>query len=412
MVEPIDEEKLLAYYRYIQGRSRTRARVMLRGTAGRAFGVLSRYAMSSPSDVATQKTDVLFLHTSPADPERIERLAGLLGREGVTVRYHLLSSRQMLGKREFIAPGLPVHYLLLPYAAYARYIVRRYRPKVLVTMIDSHPLSPFLRREMQGVGTYVNIAHSPCEATHYFSMSDFDYYIVFGKSSLRELSKNPVRIGSTRVILSGSPFISRDDIPKGDDVDPRKVLFFSTYQPPGDIGRMLEENSRIVIDWARTHPQFRLVIKLHPLEDPGPVRSRTRGLVNVTILDKGTTIVEALSGVSLAIVVWSSAAIEAAMMGKPIVIANRYELYRDFLDFPDYFPPAATTADELSDRVDTVIGQYPRFVKRTKAFLRAHIERDDSIAYTAGCLLRILAGRDIEEAIQIREETGGLAPYY
>lgn len=404
----IDEKKLLAYYVFMQKRSRTGMRRLLHRVITLLSAFIIRVIQHSDGSITPVKTDILFLHTHAGNPHRIKQITDILERQGVLVRHHVLSMKRMFAGKEFCTPGYRIHRLLYPYAAYASYIVKTYRPKMLVTMMDSHPLSSFLRREMSGIGPYVNIAHCPSEPNHYFSMFDFDYYFVFGESSLRELQNNPIRIGSTRAIPAGSPYLSKDSITIPEDFDARSILYFSSQKPPGPLGKMLRENSKIVYDWAREHPEYRLKVKLHPLEDREYTEYLSRNAANVTILEKDIDVIEALQGVAAVIIHWSSASLEAAMMRKPIVIVNRFEIYRNFLDFPLYFPPAAASPEELSKAIDETIERYSQYVQNAERFYKHHIERDDSIGYIAECLSLILNGNEPKGMTPISEKTDTL----
>lgn len=356
-----------------------------------------------------EPVDVLFLHHYPEEPRRLEGLLSRLREAGLSVAHEIFSTREVLARRKMTRPDIPIHRELLWVAAHATYLVRRYTPRVLVTLDNGLIISPFLRRAMAGRGVYVNLSHgvTPVELLH--SMTDFDYYFVFGQSSVERLMRNKIRIGSTRVLLSGSPFTNAADL-RAENMDPerRTVLFFSTSPPPGPAFDYIRRGAQVVLNWARRNPQNRLLVKLHPLEDEAVMRAQTAGMTNVMVLAKDTSLQEALSRASLVVHSISNASLEAAMVGLPSVIVNDTDDPEEYLQLEDYFPSRAKNEVELNERVIEVFANYGRYVEAARRFVRFHIDRGDSVDFIAEQLIALRRGEQLENWIDVDEELSGL----
>lgn len=402
-----EQAVLLAYTRHLvrwEGASAWDWKRLLRGAVKRA--VASAPALYS--EPSFDGTDVLFVHTLADEPERIAALVLQLRAAGLEVRHEVLSRLSVVTGRRLTRPGVPVHRDLRWAAAHATYLVRKYRPRVLVTLENHLLLSPFFREEMRGKGTYVNLSHGVTPSNAWHSMTAFDYYFLFGESSLAHLRKNPVRIGSTRVLLTGSPFINAPEAAPTPDPASRVVVYFSSLAA-NNRSDVFIRGARTVTEWARRRPDFHVRVKLHPLETPETLTSMTRGLANAEVLLKQTSMREALEGASLVIHTSSNAALEAAILGIPSVIVNDTTEPDTYLELERFFLPRAGTVEELDARVEGTLSDYDTYAGAARRFHSFHIARSDSVAFIAEQLIRLSHGEKLEGTIDLPEELSGLA---
>lgn len=358
--------------------------------------------------------DILFLQYAPSIP-MTKGLRELLRKRGFQVRYEALSAKRVFLRRKLCKPDKTFPAALRYYDAVLKFLMRKYSPKLVCSLMDYSILSSLLKQELANRGgKYINIAHGPSNSNHAFSMFDFDYYFLFGKKSLNRLLANPVRIGNTKVVLAGSPFITSEFcLPP--NYEKKNLLFFSQLQDSkfyhSDIDKLIE-NTRIVVQWAQQHPEFHLFIKPHPAENPQLIGKLTQGIHNITIFDKSVSMVESLRNVSLALNMFSSASIEAAVLNRPVVVVSKYDTTNDFFSFKDFFLPRATTVEELHHNIIQTFERYDEFLQKTQEFAKFHLEHTtDSVEFIADCIESIYHGKEDFECIPISEELSGLQPY-
>lgn len=423
LMNQIQQRKLLAYKNYSKSTSITKPDQsspikktnLLRKIVNSLLKTLLVKTNIFYSKPYKNKVDILFLHSYPGGPKRIVKLTDMLQNEGISVQNKIFSPIKSLLRRNISKPIYDLHKDLVLPAACAKYIVEKYQPKVLVTFTNSSLISPFIKKEMHGRGSYVNISH----AVSAFGgpIIDFDYYFLLGKSSMQNMYKKPVRIGNTKAVLAGSPFMDFNEDNNANFINnPKKfknILYFSNYATGTKsyefgLDKIANRNAKIVIEWAQKNSDFKLFVKPHPLEDPSIIRELSKGTVNIKILDKSISFKEALKDVPVVINTWSNASIEAAMFGRPSVILNDSDMLDDYLHLEKFFPLRAKDVDGLTQRISQVINNYEFYVSRAKDFLFFHIDRSNSIEYITECLVRLCKGEKIDKVIPIKEELKGL----
>ena len=363
-----------------------------------------------PLDAAAP-VDVLFLHIHDGQP-RLQGLVAQLAGHGLTVRHERLD----LGDSPRIRPAA---FAVLPElfrtAAQARALVEVHRPTVVVTQTDSLLMSPFLRSQLPGTSCYVNLAHAvvPNEIGH--SMTDFDYFFVFGESSLHHLRRNPIRIGTTKVVLTGSPFVEAGQVAvrRRPPRDTRKVLYASSWLTPA-FRDMQIQCANTVLTWARNRPDVALTIKLHPLEDPGLLRSLVGGAQNVTILDQKTNLFAALEDADLLLHQGSCSSVEAALLGIPSLVIRGDNMpedvaraRREFLEEERFFGPAVFTPADLNAAYARVFNNPDEYVARAERYADHHHVAGGGVERIARDLAALCAGKSLEGE-EFRTELGGL----
>ncbi len=168
------------------------------------------------------------------------------------------------------------------------------------------------------------------------------------------------------------------------------------------------------MDWIKVHPEYNLFIKLHPVEKGDYVRNTVKDIKNVQVLDKKTTIKEALKEVSMVIIPWSAASVEAALVRRPSVVVNHkpydkesddYVVSDKFLYLEDFFPKRATNSTELHDRIQNISNNYDHYLKKCDEFVAYHLAKTtDSTEYIAEIIDKIYNNND--KNIPVTEVSG------
>ena len=405
-------EILLAYDRFIQKtlleESSLQSKIKFAAMKFlRAFlpGLKSFYSQPEPTPC-----DVLFLMGYGA---RLDGLLRAVRAKGFTLYRQPLAAKAVLKQKMLCPPDTSLPRPLYYYDALAKFLVRKYQPKVVCGSLDFSPFASFLRRELQASGgKLINIAHGLTSSGYKCTMFDFDYYFLFGQSSFNYIETNPVRVGSTRAVLTGSPFVTPDfDLPP--NMKKKVVLFFSQIKYERFAVRdALIDNTKIVIDWARAHPEFHLLVKNHPGGDAKSVQSLCQGVPNITVLPKTTSMVDAVKQASLTISTASNATLEAAVLGRPAVIVNKSDLWPNYLSLEDFFLPRATSVEELHQNIQQTFDQYNGFLQKAREFSVFHLTHTTgAVEFMADCIEAISRDEEPFTWIPIEENIEGLQAY-
>jgi len=351
---------------------------------------------------------------------RAEPLWKTLEKKGFRVGHEVLSAKKIFLRRMFCPPDEKFPAELVFDAALAKFLVKKYTPKVVCSFTSS--TATFIRHALHQHtgGRTVFLAHSVLPTRPYTTNFDFDYALLFGKSSLENILANSVRLGSTKAVLTGSPFITPDYVLPPARTK-KNVLFFSTwltsFSGSGVEKELLCQNTQIVIEWARLHPEFHLYIKLHPLEEPDFIGSLVKESQNITVLDKAVSMPDALRNSAIVLHSWSAASLEAALLQRPTVIVNARDLPathllpQNFLSLTDFFL-RARTVEELQQCIVATFAQYDKFLQRCREFVQLHLERTtDSIEFMTRCIEAISRGREDFPLVPVHENLAGLRPY-
>ena len=318
--------------------------------------------------VEREKCDVLVMCAYNQEVVRTKNLRSKLTSQGLEVCYDLYSKKRFIKER---VSSRGINLNLLVEESDVRYLIEKYSPKIIITFSHNSVYSSLLRNYLNDKGgKLINIAHAVIGQTHEFSMFDFDYYFIFGKSSIEGAMRSTLRFGNTNLILSGSIFLP-ENLKYVKSIKNKNILFFSTWLAES-VKDELMNNAKIVVRWAKKHSDYQLFIKLHHHEDPSFISELCKGVKNIVILNKSTSMVDALTNVSIVITSWSNAAIEAAVASKPIVIVNSSNVKDDYLKLEDFFQKRSQHSEKLHEAIKNVLLNYDSYVLRCHEFVRFH----------------------------------------
>jgi glycosyltransferase involved in cell wall biosynthesis len=159
-----------------------------------------------------------------------------------------------------------------------------------------------------------------------------DRFCISGESTRRTLVEQvgyafPDRLvttGQSRFdpLFSPSRHFNRDRFCRAFGVDGRKrivVVGTQTFHIAGNR----EQFARAVLGALRTCPDITVLIKPHVIERPGFYRGLIRELgIDATVLPASTSMQEALFACDLLITFYSTIAVEAMVLGRPVVTVN------------------------------------------------------------------------------------------
>lgn len=184
------------------------------------FGVRAKRRLGS--SIATEPCDFLMLQSAPkviAFQRKKLLIEGLRGRGHSLVETALQAPKTILRKRLLKSPphAVPTRYFGI--AAYAEWLAEHHQPRILLNDRNGSLYAPFLRLALNARGSLlVHLAHATTvESSRRLGMNDYDYYFLFGQSSLEALQARALRFGSSTAVPAGSHMIdSTYDLPPAD----------------------------------------------------------------------------------------------------------------------------------------------------------------------------------------------------
>lgn len=416
----MNKEKIQKYERYFAWQNRMRkssqgkikfSKRVLEPLRYYLYSLITFFIARQPR--THQACDILFLHASEKSmalqirAPLIEELTknGLVVLEDAQQRPSTIVKKRLLTRYKY---NIPFKYLFI--SSYIQFIVETYRAKIIITDRNGSIYSSFLKEAIQPYGKLVHMAH--CVATDNFgrfSLIDYDYYFLYGTSSLDEIMHRQVRFGSTKAVLTGSYFSNKNFNLTADDAS-KNILLFGIYP---DLEK--KENYRLIYDmvkqWAEKNPEYSLYFKPHPRSRSDYWKVASQTIKNIIVLDATEKLTTCLANISITLSIYTNAVIDAALLNRPslmVCIDNMNEL-DDELDLEKFYLPRATTHEQLQTNINTMLNDYPHYVEQAKNFARYHLEyQQDSIEYITHCLLSIANHKEDFPIVEIDEKMDDL----
>ncbi len=287
---------------------------------------------------------------------------------------------------------VPVRYFGL--AAYAAWLVEHYQPRVLLNDRNGSLYTPFLRLALNARGsTLVHLAHaSTLESSQRLCMNDYDYYFLFGQSSLEALQARSIRFGESTAVLSGSHMIDAAfDLPPA-ELQQRTLLILGVG-PDKEKEAGYQQTYRLLRDWCIDNPGYKVLIKAHPRSEVAFWKVVEVSLGNVHVLPSSTTLSGALSQSSIVVNIMSNAVIEAALAHRPVIYVNASDDI-DIFAQERFFGPCITTLKGLQAAVNAIEKNQDLAVAYSTHFAEYHLAHGCAgLSWNIQALTNLLEGR-------------------
>jgi hypothetical protein len=338
------------------------------------FGVRTKGRLAEAG--AAEPCDFLLLQSSPK-VIKLQRKRLLI--EALRTRGHRLietalqEPRVLLRERQLKRPPFPVPTRYFGIAAHAQWLVEHYQPRVLLNDRNGSLYSPFLRLALNArQSVLVHLAHATTgEGSRRLGMNDYDYYFLFGQSSLDALQARELRFGTSTAVLAGSHMIDKAfDLPPADPT--RRVMLVLGVGPDKEKEAGYQRTYALLRDWAARNPDYQMLIKAHPRSQVPFWQEAAGVLDNVSVLPRECSLAQALEQASVVINIMSNAVIEAALARRPII-------HVDASGEPDIFAQEAffgsciDCQDVLQERVDSVQKDFDAALRQGAAFAEYHL---------------------------------------
>ncbi len=325
--------------------------------------------------------DILVWGDYKGQIKRSENLWNKLRKKGYKIEYYSQETsfppkflfKQRLDLNPKIPAAIFINYVL------AKLITTKYNFSILADYHNFEITSVLIKNELKPSQKNIFIPHSIIFNTYKHSTFTFDYYFVFGKSSVENIKKNTSRLGSTKLVEAGSAFIPKNfSLPNCHNY--KNILFFSNWA----IHKYRESNKglQIALNWAKKHQDYNLFIRLHPLENEAYIKKATKNIPNVIIQNKSLSLKASLLNISICLTTISTATVEAAILNRPSLVVldvifdpNSDNILKadSYLQLEKFFPKRAGNADDLHKRILQISNNYDFYVQKCKEYANFHI---------------------------------------
>jgi hypothetical protein len=372
-----------------------------------AYGLAAKLRLAISLD--SSPCDFLLLQSSPRVILLQRKKAFMMA---LQARGHSLSETALPEMHDLIAGRMlrrPLQHVPLryfPYAAHAMWLVEKYRPRILLNDRNGSLYSPFLRLALNSQRSLiVHLAHSTTvEASRRLGMNDYDYYFLFGRSSLEALQARKLRYGTSTAVLAGSHMID-DSYALPPPAPGLKTVLVLGLGPDKEKVSGYQATYQLLRDWAERHPEYRMLIKKHPRSYMEFWETAEHQLGNVHVLPRASTLAEALGQASIVVNIVSNAVIEATLAQRPILFVNCGN-DSDILSQARFFGGKISTMEMLEHGMDALQQNYLDSCRRSADFAEYHLAFGiQGMRQTIDDLERLLAGDAPQACTEVVENT-------
>lgn len=305
----------------------------------------------------------------------------------------LQSTKTILHQYQLKRPPQRVPLRYLGYAAHAEWLVEHHQPRILLNDRNGSLYSPFLRLALNRRNCLlVHLAHATTvEASQRLGMNDYDYYFLFGQSSLEALQARTLRFGSSKAVLSGSHMIDRRfDMPPASPES--RVLLILGVGPDKEKEAEYLRVYEILRGWAARHPEFEVLVKAHPRSEVPFWRDSAARISNLHVLPGDCGLAEALERSSIVVNIMSNAVIEAALARRALVFVSPRGK-TDIFCQEQFLGERVTEEHGLEQCLGELLSDYPASLARAEQFVTYHLAHGaEGLEFTIESLERLLAG--------------------
>ncbi|UJF25318.1 hypothetical protein L0B52_04005 [Suttonella sp. R2A3] len=306
----------------------------------------------------------------------------------------------LLGKPEFIFQKSKIKPMLR--SAYGRGL-GMHKSKLIIHMENAWGLSAAIKK--YSGAKLINIPHCVIGTGSNYSIIDFDYYFIYGDSSIDNLNRGVgihIHSGSTKLVKIGPLMCEIDDGLKlssehvakiSNSNFERVVIYSSAFTKNTAVQKLLELTHEMVVDFAKKDPNTLIIVTLHPCETVNVFWHKYKKLINLIVLPSGHNKDELASYASVHLTMLSNSVIDYGLRGLDSIIIRYSDYGEDFLQFSKFFK-VCSSAEELMLAVKSHAPEQSRL----NDFLPYHCEYTDMDTFSrmVDYLNRILAGEELK----------------
>lgn len=293
---------------------------------------------------------------------------------------------------------VPLRYYA--YAGYAEWLSRSGNPRLILGDRNGSLVSPFLRLSMNAQdGRLVHLAHATTlENSRRLGMIDYDFYLLFGQSSLSKLKTRPLLFGEANVVLCGSHLVDHRYVMSPSKAEPVTVLILGVG-PDKEKREGYLRTYGVLEAWVAAHPHIPVSFKPHYRSKAEFWLAAQKRLDNLTVTPPDMNLVGALQDASVVINIMSNAALEASLAKRPVIYVNSSG-DDDLLEQSRFFGGLVDTTDKLIARLEWVRNHYDEAVSQSKKFADYHLVGGaEGLDTTVLVIDKIWQGKEVDSQI-------------
>lgn len=280
--------------------------------------------------------------------------------------------------------------------------IQMYNPKVVLQFDDMWNLSSFIKKYSNA--KLVNIAHGVTDSTKYFNVIDYDYYFLYGQSSIDNLARNnKIEPGATTLVKTGpifAEFNPSDSLSLYlrkylliNDCWIKKVVYSSAFTKDLDVQELLVNTHKIIIDFAKKNTDILILVSLHPLEKELDFWGRYSYIKNIRILPSTVSKNEIAEVCDIHITRQSNTIIDYGLIGLDTLIIRDSDYGESYLNLSKYF-----SISNNSLELEETLKNYDIKSSKLDSFLKYHCEYNDlkSVNRVTDLLESLINGNKLE----------------
>lgn len=353
----------------------------LRKIAEFAIITLDKFFFRYIHEQDKESVDVLYLPGHEVHTEITRCLDNLL-REAKykteLVRINGRSNKYKVDSRNIaynVFNNIELYYLACRYNR----ILNKFAPKVVITFMESSVGAGVIAYlgKLKNI-IIINIAHALTLAMPLFRVAVFDYYFVYGKKSKENILKingfidgKILPIGALKLdnfFLNSNTSFAKNNIR-------RKIFFASQWETPF-LKEFREKPCEILKKVINNNENYDLIIKKHPLEITNNdhfINKMFEDLDRCRIYSGTSDLKLLLIQSDIIVIIWSAIGLEAAILGKPVIVVNPEGLPDWFNYVESGFALECRNTIELQSAIERIYDNYDEYVKKAKGFVDMHL---------------------------------------
>lgn len=283
--------------------------------------------------------------------------------------------RDIISERFLSIPSSKPDMKFFIYAAYAKYFMQKYQPKLILTENNGSVISSFLKREGDVIGAKTaHLAHSiPTDNYRKFSFIDYHYYFVYGQSSIDNLKQRDMLYGHCKCVITGSWLL--EDRLKSDSKTCLPTIYKNSFLLLGsgpDLEKLPETNHiyRQVIEYCNENG-IHLYFKAHPRSNlqiwKNLISQFSQGQYH--LIDK---IGLDMDQFELAFCGFTNAVLDVSKMGI-IPVMLTFGKHEDMFRYREYLGDTVSADFSLSSKIEEIQTNIIDYQLKTKNFGEYHL---------------------------------------
>jgi len=264
-------------------------------------------------------------------------------------------------------------------------LLSHYRPKITICFNETTPKAGLLSHVCEMTHSKsVNIAHAISAKTPLRQNSPFDYHIVYGEKSKKNIIENNgivdgeiVSLGALKMDKYFKDTKSKKQryIKNIDKNSEKKLLIVGSWKGHF-LDDTLDHMYTFLSEFAQNHPDLSFIYKPHPLEvgSRNAYSLKFSQLKNCTIIPPESNLLKTIDSVDIVLLGWSAVGLEAAIRKKPVIVVNPCNV-PDWLSYIESeYGLEIKSFRELESAIKEIYRDYDYYCRKAEEFVELHLE--------------------------------------